>query len=234
VTTNECDRVAERARDLMVDVAPRVAATVEAKAREAGLTTINERDHLRPWSIPVISQVGSLLAPPVQVGGEGPHGLEAVWPRLGKVDVTLTDTEGTAFVELKCGGGSNALGPCAWDALKLATALRHGTTCAGFLMAAAPEESWRTALGSELFTNGARTAVEIRERYRSWWTHWEKDRKPNRPQGFFPPTNVPGAFSTTRTGPEAMFMVGTTRWALRISEVRLGDAPDFRWERFLP
>jgi hypothetical protein len=74
------------------------------------------------------------------------------WPGVGPVDMTLRVPGWPPYlVELKWGAGS--LYNCAWDALKLATALAEGaTTATAILMAGAPLTSWQKGEpGAELF-----------------------------------------------------------------------------------
>jgi hypothetical protein len=115
----------------------------------------------------------------------------AHWPRLGGVDIALV-VPGTApaFLELKCGTSSDALGPCAWDLLKLALATRQGDCAVGYLMAATRQKWWRApSRGVEFFSPSAWSASEIRDRYGDWFRQWEGRGDP-------PPMKVPVAGRT--------------------------------------
>jgi hypothetical protein len=78
-------------------------------------------------------------------------------------------------IELKCGSGRDALGPCAWDALKLALGLQSGAVSAGYMLAATTAADWESRhRGCELFGTSAVETLELRERYLDWWRHWER------------------------------------------------------------
>ena len=157
---------------------------------------------------------------------QAPHGLDALWPRLGRVDLALGEDAGT-FVEFKSGAGPNALGPCAWDLIKLSVALDEGTARCGFLMAATTSENWdRPIPGAELFASGDWTAEGIRSRFADWFRRWELE-------GYRPPPAVPAAVATRSAMEPCQIRVAETEWSLRAAEVRVTSTERFVWESLL-
>ena len=155
-----------------------------------------------------------------------PHGLDALWPRLGRVDLAL-GRETPAFIEFKCGAGPDALGPCAWDLIKLSVALDVGTARCGFLAAATTSEGWdRPIRGAELFGSGEWTAEGIRSRFTDWFRKWEL-------AGYRPPPTVPARMATRSAMEACPIRVGETEWSLRAAEVRVTSAERFVWESLL-
>jgi hypothetical protein len=215
------------AHELLAAAAPAIARRVE---RDAG-DRVRERDLERAC-------VGALreLAPkPGAVWQQGDHGLRERWPCLGPVDVCLADGPGPpAFVELKCGSRADALGPCAWDLVKLAVALGAGTASAGFLVAATTLAQWeRRVRGSELLDGGTWHAPCIRAHFRDWWLYWQKDGGGGCADGYRPPREVPASFATSPVASEP-FAAGGVPWELRIAAVTVADPAPYRWERIGP
>lgn len=219
---------AEVARMMLGRGGPAIARRLEQVAREKGLTRINERDHLQPAAAAILKATHPLYALPIGATENEAHGLGEEWPRLGKVDIALGRPPLLpAFVELKCA----ELGPCAWDVLKLAFCLRRERASAGFLMAAAPAEVWSSrALGAALFESSGWTAESLRGDFAKWWPFWEKDgATEERPEGYRPPARVPSSFATARFGEPSRFVIGPTRWELRIAEVTAEGDGWFEW-----
>lgn len=228
------ERTRAIARAMLSRAGPMIAGELEAIASERVLETIRERD-LQAVSASVLARTHPIVADPLPVTGQAPHGLSEYWPRLGNVDVALAAPPFLpVFVELKCGRGTDALGPCAWDLLKLAFALLVEATSAGFLMAAAPSSRWDEGIrGAELLDAGEWTAEELRESFAGWWRLWERDgRTEANPVGYCPPPSVPSSFSTSPLGDPAPFMVGSTPWRLRLAEVAVWEREWFAWEPF--
>jgi hypothetical protein len=172
---------------------------------------------------------------PVSVWQQGDHGLRERWPCLGPVDLCVGDpSEPPAFVELTCGSGSDALGPCAWDLVKLAVALDAGTASAGFLIAATTAARWeRLIRGSELLEGGEWHASCIRAHFRDWWRHWQKDGGAGCADGYRPPSEVPSSFATSLVHRQPL-VVGGTAWEIRVAEVVVTDPAPHRWQRIVP
>lgn len=121
------------------------------------------------------------------------------------------------FIELKAGAGKDSLGPCIWDVLKLATALKTGSCSSAYLVAAAPQARWASSAsdGVELFAASQVSAADVRDRYPSWWSFWERDTGGR-------PTRVPVALRTElvdvvpfRTAAEG----DAGDWALKVASV---------------
>lgn len=135
------------------------------------------------------------------------------WPRLGSVDLAVTwPNADRILVELKCGTNRDSLGPCIWDAAKLALALLRGEGTRAYQLAGAPEASWKRPIrGCELLGDGRWTATEYREVYLDWWRHWEKQADPQ-------PSDLPAAIETVEIG-VFPFSVAGQAWELRVSRV---------------
>lgn len=111
------------------------------------------------------------------------------WPGVGGVDVAIGPAdELPTVVELKWGSGT--LYNCAWDALKLALALREAVVARAFIVAGAPVDDWSgPTLGSELFaTRGWDTEAFLSDHAASF-AKWRRDVKTR-------PVRVPDAFET--------------------------------------
>jgi hypothetical protein len=149
------------------------------------------------------------------------------WVGLGGVDVVFRwpDTK-PAFVELKCGAKSDTLGPCAWDALKLASGISNGNAGTGYLLAALPTALWdASTLGRELFTTRGWSTLELRNSFSSWWPFWEKDG------------HIPGRVAESLATIEIEtfpLAVGGTAWQLRLSRVEPRGSRRLQWESTLP
>jgi hypothetical protein len=159
-----------------------------------------------------------------QMNRELPTGLVAVkqrelllagWPGVGPVDLAVPIT-GVApvLVELKWGRG--ALFNCAWDALKLATALAEGATHKAFLLAGAPASEWASGpAGSEFFGEDAEDwdVREFMSRHASGFKKWRREVRTR-------PRRVPDNFSSDPAGGWKL-VVGGEPWELRWCELML-------------
>ena len=162
--------------------------------------------------------------PPVR--RQAPHGLDTVWPRLGRVDLALGEGA-PAFIEFKCGAGADALGPCAWDLIKLSVALGEGAASCGFLVAATTSGNWeRPIRGAELLGPGEWTAEGIRSGFADWFRKWELE-------GYRPPAVIPAGMTTLSAMEACPLTVAGTGWSLRAAEVRAMSAERFAWESLL-
>jgi hypothetical protein len=150
------------------------------------------------------------------------------WPRLGPVDITLSEPDQPpSLVELKCGSGPDALGPCAWDLLKLASAVVAGAGSAGYMLAATTRAMWdRPARGADIFDSGAWEAGNVRELYADWWRSWEKRGDPR-------PLRVPARGQTAALG-EAAFEAGGATWQLRLARVEADTDGWVGWAQLNP
>ena len=165
------------------------SAIDEIAERLDGRRRLNERDHLQPVAGEVLR--AAVKRTPGSLRFSTQRGLDLPeWPRLGAVDLAFEDDYQLPIaVELKAGLTQDALGPCAWDALKLAHAVRRGRVSRAYLLAATSAAMWeRPARGAELLGSGRLDASELRERFLDWWRYWEAD-------GFRPPAEVPAALT---------------------------------------
>lgn len=138
MTSTGDERLAALARE--------TARELAVRAREHGLSRINERDHLQPACAAAARTLAAAWRPPALVSTSF-RARSELWPRLGATDVALNfPDELPVALELKCGAGRDALGPCAWDALKLAVTLRIESVSAGYLVAAVPTSDWRAGI----------------------------------------------------------------------------------------
>jgi len=146
-----------------------------------------------------------------------------LWPRVGGVDLALfLAGEKPVAVELKCGSGRNALGPCAWDALKLALALQIGEVSAAYLVAGTSAGDWAQGFrGAELFEAAAVDTLQLRERFSDWWRQWERLGDPT-------PLKVPRRFKT-RAVCRALFDVDGVPWELRVAALRVDGGDQIAW-----
>ncbi len=139
------------------------------------------------------------------------------WPGVGPVDMTLRVPGWQPFlVELKWGAGS--LYNCAWDALKLATALAEGVTVAtADLIAGAPQASWEKGeLGAELFAETEDWDTrEFLERHAENFAYWRGEVNTR-------PRLVPERFSVD-VAEDASFplQIDGVEWEIRSAAVTL-------------
>jgi hypothetical protein len=147
----------------------------------------------------------------------------SLWPRLGGVDIALLrGDERPIAIELKCGEGRDSLGPCAWDALKLALGLQSRVVAAGYLLAATTAADWESGhRGSELFETAELETLVLRERYLDWWRHWERLGDPL-------PLKVPSRFAT-RAICRASFAVAGAGWEVRVAAISASDDARVAW-----
>jgi hypothetical protein len=205
---------------LVVRLAERTASALEALAAARELAAVNERDHLQPACVAEAKALRRSSTTQFRL-------VYTEWPRLGGVDLAFVEPGvPPILVELKGGSGNDALGPCVWDAAKLAFALQRGDATAAYLLAAAPLESWEKPIrGGEFFDTATWTVDGLRTSFADWWRTWEKRRDPQ-------PTQLPATFETVALGRFA-FVVAATTWELRLSRVLGGDAW-MPWQPFLP
>jgi hypothetical protein len=218
--------------DLMSRLAVATASELETFCVERGLSSANERDHLAKCCKAVAVDLTAQLPEPrpalFPFGFGDRHG----WIGLGGVDVVFRwTTRAPTFLELKCGSGTSALRPCVWDAVKLATAVLGGNASSAYMLAGAraPASVWSArCAGAELFDSGEweTTGPDIRERFRSDWTFWERERTPH------VPGRVPTAFRTIARGSMPL-AIGGVPWQVRLARIEaLGDRST-DWPRYL-
>jgi hypothetical protein len=119
-------------------------------------------------------------------------------------------------VELKCGFGVNALGPCVWDAVKSAWGLARADAAGAYLVAGTTALDWaKSVRGAEFFSEGDWSTWELRGVFGDWWRHWEKD-------GYPAATRLPECFTTQRIS-TAAFSVAGSGWELRLTRVSVPE-----------
>jgi hypothetical protein len=207
---------------LVVRIADETAAQISTRAANLRVQRVNERDHLQPACLLAASIAAAKESPPV-IAKPGWRFSSPHWPRLGAVDVTLVlSEERPVALELKCGSGRDALGPCAWDVLKLAFALQIGAISRGYLIAATGAEDWsRTFAGTELFDSATIDASALHERFRGWWSQWERLGDPI-------PKKVPSQLKT-RAVWTTPFAVADVPWQLKVAAVEIDAGEPITW-----
>lgn len=200
-------------------------------AAEHGLETVNERDHLQKQFNRALVERAAVWPDAPVVKADRRCDLSEHFDHCGDVDASIRwPGESPVFIELKAGAGKDSLGPCIWDVLKLATALRTGACSSAYLVAAAPQTRWASPKsdGNELFAPSQVYAADLRDRYPSWWRFWERDTGAR-------PTRVPAALRTDlleavpfRTAADG----AAGDWTLKIASVHAvpADAEWLAWE----
>lgn len=140
------------------------------------------------------------------------------WPGLGRVDVMLgRSTERPVWVELKWGKSAGTLHNCAWDAAKLAEALRSQVASRGYLVAGAPASQWSKAgQAAQLFASKAWHSDEIVSGFASSWRTWLDEG------GATGLVDLPSPLVTTPVGRVIVPVEHDEDWEIRVSRV---DAP---------
>ena len=213
--------VGERA---LVDALPKIAASLERMAKEEGLAYVTDQRHLQPLSCDHLTAVARSLDPRLEVGAAGRLDFPEHFPRVGAVDITLAFPDADPlYIELKCGSGTNALGNCAWDLVKMALTVQMGTTPGAYLLAATREVDWAGEIrGAEFFKSAPWRTQDVREKYADWFRDYEKRNDPQ-------PARLPASGSTVALG-EAGFEVAGSLWILRLSRVEVDRGPWFEWK----
>lgn len=210
----------------LLDVAASTASALQDAAVTQQWSYINERDHLQ---VHCADAARGLAAQPEAAFSVSTQLKLPIpdWPRLGSVDLALTWLpKEHALLELKCGDGSDTLGPCVWDALKCAFALRAGLASAAYLLAGAPQAKWDAPTkGAEFFSTGSWVTAELRDSYAGWWLHWEKCGDPQ-------PARLPRSFNSVALGTFPLH-IGSTLWELRLARVEQVSGELLDWPRVL-
>jgi hypothetical protein len=209
------------AEQWLSELANETARELAGRAR-AGLHRINERDDLQPCCASVARAIAARWEP-VPAVSTSFRFQSPLWPRLGGVDIAfLRGDEMPIAIELKCGSGRDALGPCAWDTLKLALGLQSGAVSAGYMLAATTAADWQSLhRGSELFGTSVVETLELRGRYLDWWRQWERLGDPL-------PLEVPRHF-TTRAICRAPFVIASAGWEVRVAAISVSDDERVAW-----
>ena len=210
---------------LLVEALSKTATRLERIAYGHGLSYVNEQSHLDPHFRQALNEVALSSASAYRFSK--PKVATGEWPRLGSVDVGIEDGDGElTLVELKSGKGKDALGPCAWDAAKLAYLLEAGAAADAFLVAGTTLANWEAPIrGAEFFTNRAHDLADLRVSYADWWRKWERDGYPAAPR-------MPAWFETEFVA-EASFTVPAEPWLLRMSRVGAAGPERIDWPPLL-
>lgn len=212
-------------RLLMGAVKP-TALAVQRTAAAKKLSKVNERDHLAPAFRDVLK--AATAQPPFRTAlpGERQLGDRPEWPDVGDVDALVAGPGGPAWVELKCRSDAEALCACAWDAPKVALALRVGRASCGYLLSATTVANWTVGIrGAEYFGEFREEAAAAnRTRFTDWWRHWERRPDPL-------PVLLPARYATERIASHG-FDVGPNPYELRLARVSVVGSEDYAWEPF--
>lgn len=223
----EPHELVSEAEKLFATACERAGSRLTALARDRGLDYVNERDHLQPIYRKALEETVRDVRPRPSVSLTLDHGLEPLWPALGRFDIALSfGRTATIFGELKSGREVGALSACAWDAAKCVFCLGHGVGAGMLLVAAAPAALWRTrCLGLELFDDGNWDTADVRRRYARGFTRWEKDG--------YKPVRLPAAFTTSAVS-RAEFPIAGNSWMLGVARVEPLEEEWLDWQPFLP
>lgn len=138
------------------------AGRLQAIANDGGLRSVKESDlrsAIRDSAYPHVAAV--TIEVPVQL----PH-----WPRVGGVDVQITDDADRLMIECKWCHDKNKLAEVVWDALKLASATAAGHASTGLIVAAASDSVWKRAPVSALFEARRWTLGDLLSRFGTEWS----------------------------------------------------------------
>jgi hypothetical protein len=208
----------------LIQLAAAVAECLEQRAAELAVSRVNEQAHLQPCC----ENSARGLADERALDPTAKKELICdAWPRIGAVDIALTQPDGSRVVlELKCGAGRDALGPCVWDVAKCALAIEDEQASAAYLLAGTCVSGWNEAIrGAEFFTSATWQMVDLRQRYADWWRQWERlgDPMPNR---------LPSRIRTEGLG-RFPFTVDHSPWELRLARVEPMSGGWFEWAPLL-
>jgi hypothetical protein len=213
------------ANKLLVQAVQFVADLLAVHALQQNRVRITERDDLQPVATQALKEFVAGQADPVQVRTAVHLNYADYWSCLGPVDIVLSDQQEATFLELKCGSDMNTLGPCAWDVLKCALALRQGDASDAYLLAATTQALWRRPIrGAEFFMAAHEwTVTELKNAFEDWWRKWEKEG--------YAPRRVP-AYCATELVTAAPFQIGTSQWELRLARVWTNVVNWHEWQSF--
>lgn len=220
--------MAEDLQALVMATVEPAARAVEALAHEKGPKKVNEQSHLAPAYRRVLADAVKDTRYRTALPNERKLGDRPEWLDVGDVDALVAGPDGAAWVELKCGTSHETLCACAWDAPKMALALRVGRTRCAYLLAGTTTEHWRDRIrGAELFGEyREEDTKDNRRRFADWWRHWERRPDPL-------PVCLPARYATELLVTEP-FRVAGTEYELRLARVTVVADEDYAWEPFDP
>lgn len=143
------------------------AAAISASAALDGREKVIERDLEEALSRELASSIDD-----AEVSRQGSLKLESWVGRLGNADISIGEWPSRCLLELKWGD----LPACAWDTVKLATALAEGQCRSAFLVAGARSTYWQeNREGAELFGSAEWGVEDLLARYARWFAFWRRD-----------------------------------------------------------
>lgn len=151
-------------------------------------------------------------------GGSDGGAVLARWPNVGALDLELGQQPGSnAWVELKWTKRGGELANCAWDAAKLAEALRSERAQRAYLVAGAPVSAWeKPGDARRLFESSLFDGDQIVTRFPTWWAKWMTE---GAAVGL---EDLPTPIMTTPVGSARVLVDGGEDWEIRVARV---DAP---------
>jgi hypothetical protein len=157
---------------------------------------------------------------PGSISRQAPLSLEG-WPGVGNCDIAVTGSNGDAPILLELKWGAGTLYNCAWDAVKLASALREGAAQRAYLVAGAPLSDWRSEQrGAELFDSASWDTPAFMDFYAKEFAFWRRDVKTR-------PEILPRSFSV-REICSVDIEIDTAQWQLRCSRVSVAGTGSVR------
>lgn len=138
------------------------------------------------------------------------------WPAVGAVDIEIADqTDGPGdWLELKWVKKATEMANCAWDAAKLAEALRAGVARRVYLVAGAPVSAWKRDLPARrLFDSSVFAGRDLLDAFPTWWPHWLKEG------GGRGIDSIPTPIMTTPVGRARLRGPDNTSWLVCVSEI---------------
>lgn len=188
------------------------AGRLQAVANDGGLRSVKESDlrsAIRDSAYPHVAAV--TIEVPVQL----PH-----CPRVGGVDVQITDDADRLMIECKWCYDKNKLAEVVWDALKLASATAAGYASAGLIVAAASDSVWKRAPFSALFEPRRWTLGDLLSRFGTEWAWLYRSVRIARPR------RLPAMIEFTNCQAAAIQTSGVEAWTLRAMTVTGSAAMD--------
>jgi hypothetical protein len=185
------------------------AGRLQAIANDGGLQSVKESDlrsAIRDSAYPHATAV--TIEVPIQLR----H-----WPRVGGVDVQITDRADRLMIECKWCHDKDKLAEVVWDALKLASATTADKTSTGLIVAAASDSVWKLAPVSALFAEQCWTLGDLLGRFAAEWSWLYRSVSVARPR------RLPAMIDVTDHQAAAIHVAGAQGWTLRALTV-IGSA----------
>lgn len=185
----------------MSAIALAVAGRMQAIANDGGLRSVKESDlrsAIRDSAYPHATAVA--IEAPIHL----PH-----WPRVGGVDVQITDGSERLMIECKWCHDKDKLAEVLWDVLKLASATAAGEASTGLIVAAASDSVWKPAACRSLFDDRHWALGDLLRDFATQWSWLYRSVRVARPQ------RLPGMIEITNCQSAAIRAAGAEAWTLR-------------------